>query len=272
MGPVGIYADSVHMNTQRQHWETTAENWRQENNQSLWRQHSDAVNLALVKNWWPNGPVGSVLKTDLFDEVFGEGLYPFMHLNAKSVSGIDLSEVVVSEAQRKYPKLQTTVADVRRLPYRNNQFDLIISNSTLDHFQVPSDISLAVSELYRILRPGGQMVLTLDNLRNPMIALRYVLPFRLLNALGVVPYYVGSTFGPRGLRRVVGKAGFQIINTASVMHCPRVLAVAIAGLLQRHAKRPAQKRFLRSLMAFEKLSRLPTHSFTGHFVAVRVVK
>jgi hypothetical protein len=105
-----------------------------------------------------------------------------------------------------------------------------------------------------------------------LIALRHALPFRLLKTLGLVPYFAGSTFGPRGLYRVVDQAGFRVIDTASVMHCPRVVAVAIAGLLQRYAKRPLQKQFLRSLMAFERFSRLPTHSITGHFVAVRVVK
>jgi SAM-dependent methyltransferase len=260
------------MTTERQHWESTAEKWQQENRQLLWRQHSDAVNLALLRSWWPGESVGRILKTDLFDEVFGEGLYPFLRMSAGSISGIDISESIISAARRKCPELQTAVADVRRLPFKDNRFDLVISNSTLDHFQAASDISVAVSELYRVLRPGGQIVLTLDNLRNPMIALRQALPYRLLNALGVVPYFVGSTLGPRGLCRVVEQAGFRVIDTASLMHCPRLIAVAIAGQLQRHAKRPAQKKFLRSLMAFEKLSRLPTHSLTGHFVAVRVVK
>jgi len=256
----------------RQHWETTAEDWQQDNRQLLWRQHSDAVNLALVQNWWPDKPVESVLKTDLFDEAFGDGLHPFIDSNAKSICGIDISAAIVTEVRKKYPEMQTAVADVRRLPFKNDKFDLIISNSTLDHFKTARDISVAVDELYRVLRPGGQMVLTLDNLRNPMIALRHILPFRLLNSMGVVPYFVGTTFGPRGLLKMVRQARFQVIDTASLLHCPRVVAVAIAGVLQRHAKRPAQQRFLRRLMAFEKLSCLPTHSFTGHFVAVKVVK
>ncbi len=82
----------------RQHWETTAEQWQRQHHQSLWRRHSDAVNLELVKNWWPDEPADRVLKTDLFDEAFGEGLYPFIHSRAKSVIGIDISmeEVVVT--------------------------------------------------------------------------------------------------------------------------------------------------------------------------------
>jgi len=260
------------MSELRQHWETTAEEWQRECHQSLWRRHSDAVNLELLKNWWPTEPVDRVLKTDLFDEAFSEGLYPFINSRAESVIGVDISTAVVAATRRKFPEMKAGVSDVRRLPFGNDKFDFIISNSTLDHFQTTSDIGVAVNELYRVLRPGGHMVLTLDNLRNPIIALRHILPLHFLNFLGVVPYFVGSTFGPRGLCRVVRQAGFRIIDTTSVMHCPRVAAVAIAGMLQRHARHPAQQRFLRSLMAFEKLSRLPTHSFTGHFLAVNLVK
>jgi len=238
----------------------------------LWRQHSDAVNLGLVRKWWPDSDVESVLKTDLFDEAFGEGLYPFIRMNAKSVSGIDISGAIVSAVRSSCPELQSSVADVRRLPFGNTTFDLIVSNSTLDHFQEKSDIGIAVGELYRVLRPGGQIVLTMDNLRNPMIALRHILPFRLLNSLGIAPYQAGMTLGPGGLRRLVSQAGFRVIDSTFVMHCPRVIAVAIAGLMQQRAKRSARQRLLRCLMAFEKLSYLPMRSFTGHFTAVRIVK
>ncbi len=249
-----------------------ARKWRQERRHTLWRHHSDAVNLKLVQNWWPDEPVEYVLKTDLFDEALGEGMYPYMYSNAKFVTGIDLSDTVVAAVQEKRLNMQTAVADVRRLPFRSNKVDLIISNSTLDHFKSLSDISIALDELYRVLRPGGRMLLTLDNLRNPIIALRQVLPSGLTSTLDLVPYYVGPTYGPRGLSRAVLNARFRITDTASLMHCPRLIAVAAAGFLQRHAKSSAQHRFLRGLMAFEKLSHLPTHSLTGHYVAVNAVK
>jgi len=260
------------MTNLQEHWETTAEKWQQEQRHLLWRQHSDAVNLELLKKWLPDSPVNNVLKTDLFDEAFGKGLYPFMELNAESVYGVDISKAVIDSACKKYPKLQAETADVRCLPFGNETIDLIISNSTLDHFQDTKEISVALDELYRVLRPGGQMVLTLDNLRNPVIALRHILPYRLLNSLGLVPYLVGSTFGPGGLHKKVSDTGFSVTDTTFLMHCPRVFAVAIAGLLQRRAKRPVQQRFLRSLMVFEKLSRWPTRSFSGHFTAMRLVK
>jgi SAM-dependent methyltransferase len=260
------------MNSQKPHWEVLSQSWQRKHPQRLWREHCDAVNLAMLQKWWPGEGVESVLKTDLFDEVFGQGLYPFIQPKGSTLSAIDVSESIVSAARTKYPEVQAMVADVRRLPVKDDTYDLIISNSTLDHFESGTDISVALRELYRVLKPGGHLLLTLDNLCNPVIALRQALPFRLMNAIGVVPYFVGATFGPRGLRREVRRAGFRVIETESVMHSPRVVAVAIAGLLQRHAKPRTQQRFLRGLMAFEKLARLPTRYFTGHFVAVRAVK
>jgi SAM-dependent methyltransferase len=260
------------MNSQKPHWEVLSQSWQKKHPQRLWREHCDAVNLAMLRKWWPGEGAESVLKTDLFDEVFGPGLFPFIQPKGSTLSAIDLSESIASAARTKYPEVLATVADVRRLPVKDDTYDLIISNSTLDHFESKTDITVALRELYRVLKPGGQLLLTLDNFCNPVIALRQALPFRFMKAIGVVPYFVGATFGPRGLRREVRRAGFSVIETESVMHCPRVVAVAIAGLLQRHAKRRTQLRFLRSLMTFEKLARLPTRYFTGHFVAIRVVK
>ncbi len=260
------------MDRQHHHWEAIAEQWDQKKPYALWRQHSDAVNTALLRTWWPANPVGSILKTDLFDEAFGEGLY--LHLRAKggALTGVDVSASIADAARARYPELHAVVADVRNLPFADATFDLIVSNSTIDHFETAEEVNIALRELYRVLRPDGQLVLTLDNLRNPIIAARQALPFRLLNYLGLVPYFVGATFGPGRLSREVRHAGFQIDDMSAVMHCPRVVAVALAGLMERYAGHRAQTRFLRGLLAFEKLARLPTRFFTGHFVAIRAVK
>jgi SAM-dependent methyltransferase len=260
------------MNVQKPHWEELSENWQREQPQTLWRRHCDAVNLAMLQKWWPDKKADTVLKTDLFDEVFGQGLYPFTQKKESKLSGIDLSESIVSAARKRCPELLATVTDVRRLPFGDDSCDLIISNSTLDHFESISDITVSLRELYRVLKPGGQLLLTLDNLCNPLIALRRLLPYRLLKSIGVLPYYVGPTYGPRGLCRQVRQSGFKIVETTSIMHCPRVLAVSVASLLQRHAGQRAQQRFLRGLMAFEKLANLPTRYISGHFVAVRAEK
>jgi len=229
------------------------------------------VNRSLLRRWLPEARVGSVLKTDLFDEAFGEGLGEILAGRADEVHGIDVAEQVVEIVRERRTGLQVRCADVRRLPFADAVFDVVVSLSTLDHFSCRSDIARALSELQRVLKPGGLLVLTLDNLLNPVIALRNVLPFRPLRRIGIVPYYVGVTYGPRGLRRAVERAGFEVSVVTAVLHCPRVLAIPAAARVQRRAA-STQERFVRALMRFERLACWPTRYITGHYVAVRALK
>jgi ubiquinone/menaquinone biosynthesis C-methylase UbiE len=175
-------------------------------------------------------------------------------------------------AKRHHPRLQTIRTDVRRLPFPSGIFDGIVSNSTLDHFESSDEIVTSLRELYRVLRPGGEMILTLDNLANPIIRLRNRLPFHLLYRLKIVPYYVGTTLRPHRLQLLLEEIGFNILEVDAIVHCPRVLAVAIARWMETYTSLKMQRYFLRFLMTFENLSRLPTRFFTGHFTVVKVTK
>ena len=75
-------------------------------------------------------------------------------------------------------------ADVRCLPFVDGVFDLVVSNSTLDHFETSREIERAVAEIHRVLAPRGLFILTLDNPANPAVALRNALPFALLHQVG----------------------------------------------------------------------------------------
>lgn len=254
------------------YWDAIAKVWQETTSHRLWRTHSDAVNNALFARWLPACRVKHLLKTDLFDEACSNGLYPLLASKAQSVIGIDVSISTLHAAQSRHTKLQATWADVRHLPFANRMFDVIVSNSTLDHFESLDEIIASLHELYRVLQLGGQLLLTLDNLANPVIALRNTLPFRLLNHLGIVPYYVGATCGPHLLQRILQQVGFEVLEVRGVMHCPRVFAVAMARRLERHGEPETQKQFLRLLMGFEHLAHWPTRFLTGHFVAVRAIK
>ena len=254
------------------YWDQIADQWRRTNPQRLWRTHSDAVNTALLADWLPLAPDAVVLKTDLFDEACTEGLYPLLSQRAGRVVGADISHLTAQIAGRRFPYLLAAGADVRRLPFPDEMFETIVSTSTLDHFDSRHHIVDGLIELRRVLVPGGALLLTLDNLANPIIALRNVLPYKLLNKVGVLPYTVGATFGPLALERVLQGAGFQVRRSTAILHCPRVLAVALAGVLEKRTNPKTQKRFLRILMAFERMSAWPTKYLTGHFIAVYAVK
>jgi SAM-dependent methyltransferase len=235
---------------------------------SLWRAHSDAVNIALIGRWLPGNSAQFLLKTDLFDEALGQGLYPLLALRARRVVGVDLARPILKTATSRYPEMLATGADVRQLPFADGIFDVIVSNSTLDHFDSLDDMTASLRELQRVLRPGGVLLLTIDNRANPMIWLRNALPFRLLDRLRLVPYHLGSTCGPRRLRRILVRLGVEVLEMKALLHCPRIFAVNLARILEKRTNCAIQQRFLRQLMYFERLSDWPTRFLTGYYIAV----
>lgn len=256
------------------YWGTTATTWQETHPQELWRACSDAVNIALFARWLPDdsGQIERLLKTDLFDEACTDGLYPLLASRARSVVGVDMAAVTASAARARCAALRATVADVRRLPLATGAFDAIVSSSTLDHFRSSDEIVVSLGELHRVLKAGGQLLLTLDNAANPVVAVRNALPFRMLNRIGIVPYYVGATFGPRRVRRILRQVGFEVLEVEAVLHCPRVFAVAVTRILGRRAGARVRRALVGSVMAFEGLARWPTRFLTGYFLAVRAIK
>lgn len=229
----------------------------------LWRAHSDIVNGALLERWLPAAPAARLLKTDLFDEAVGSGLYPVLRRRATRVTGIDVSERVALAARARHPGLETEIADVRTLPFADGAFDVIVSNSTLDHFESRAEISRSVGELARVLAPAGTLLITLDNRLNPVVGLRTsgALRHALLRAR-LVPFRLGVTLGPRGLRRVLGEHGLTAGAMTAIMHAPPRVCAALAARAARDGTAyPAR------MLVWERLERLPTRYLTGHFVA-----
>ncbi len=244
---------------------------------SLWRQHSDAVNARLVRAWLP-GDLGAVLKTDLFDEVVGKGLLDDLASRAASVTGIDVNESIVAAARSRFPALIALEADVRALPFADGQFQTVVSNSTLDHFDDPAEIVVSLHELARVLAPGGRLLVTLDNPRNPVVAVGKALRRLDLNRLwaragaraarlGLAPYYVGATLGREALAAALSSSGLAVMRTGHLMHAPRLAAVVLGSVVEQRLGDAAQERFAGALRACEGLGRLPTRSVSGHFVA-----
>lgn len=233
----------------------------------VWREHSDAVNGAIVDRWLPRGG-GRALKTDLFDEAMGAGLDGLLASRGLDVFAIDVAPSVLRAARSGHGALHAVAADVRRLPFADEVFDVVVSNSTLDHFATRGEILVALRGLHRTMRSGAHLVITMDNLRHPGVALRNALPHRLLKRLGLVDYPAGATVGPRGLSRMLRDARFEVLESAAVLHCPRALAVRRARAVERQGSPANRVQLLKRLARWERLARLPTRFLTGHYVAM----
>lgn len=228
---------------------------------SLWRLHADRATGELVARWLPRGRVARVLKTDLYDETCTAGLVPLLASRARLAIGVDVSPLVAATAVRR-SGVRAAACDVRSLPFRADSFDVVVSNSTLDHFARHDDIAAALREIERVLAPDGCLVVTLDNPGHPLVRVRNALA-PLLQRIGVVPYVVGATHGRRGLHAALVGCGFEPIELTAVHHMPRLVLVA----LQRLAGGRSHAAALRVAAAAEALGRLPTRWWTGQYVA-----
>ena len=145
-----------------------------------------AVHLELAARWLPPTGIRSILKTDLFEEAFGED-HVLLDLapSASLRCGMEESYTTTVAAARRFAALRGTllVADIRSTGLRDSCFDAIVSTSTLDHFQTRAEFLQALDEIHRLLRPDGALLLTLDNPWNPLYP-----PLRLLSGTRFAPF------------------------------------------------------------------------------------
>jgi SAM-dependent methyltransferase len=256
-----------------EYWDAIAGEWQESSPQRLWRSGSDALHARMLRAWLPASPLGRVLKTDAFDEAFGRsGLLPPLASAARRAVSIDLSRSTLRRARARQSGFEGVASDVCRIAFADACFDFVLSNSTLDHMDSLDDVARGLAELHRVSRPGARLVLTLDNLWNPVVALRNALPMGWLQRAGIVPYRMGATCGPARLTRMLSEAGFEPERVDSLLHCPRAPAVALASVLDRTASERVRAVFVRALLAFEALGRLPTRWLTGYFIVVSAVR
>ncbi len=103
-----------------------------------------------------NGRTGAL---DILDAGCGTGGNSAHLRGYGRVIGIDVSSDALSFARAR-PGLRLTRGSVERLPFRDESFDLVVSNDVLCHLQVADD-ARAAAEFGRVLRPGGVLYLQL---------------------------------------------------------------------------------------------------------------
>ena len=267
------------LGSKAEHWDHVAREWTLKGySNELLAEHKKKTYLSLITRWADVANARNILKTDLFQEASGRDqfLFDLGQVNS-NVIGIDVSHEIVGRAKSRANAYGVDASkylccDVRHLPFRDNSISLIISDSTLDHFPSDSDIVIALKELGRALRPGGILILTLDNSSNPTYP-PYII-FRLWMRLGLSPYFIGRTLSLKKLTQNLEEIGFDVADCTAIFHYPHPdgLVRGLERSLRKLSRGRLDNAIRKALALLDKLEGKRTRYLTGRYIAVKAVK
>lgn len=129
------------------------------------------------------------------------------------VIGVDLHEYSLLYGKEQGRLADFRVADIANSGLPDNSCDIVVSTETLEHM---ADIDRVLSEIYRVLKPGGVIVLSVPH-DTPFSLWNMFFPLQVLYK----SYFCGSAyykkqcghiqhFSPKALCRTVKSNGFKI--------------------------------------------------------------
>ena len=122
-------------------------------------------------------------------------------LDVINLTGADVSQVALERAAKRLPDADLVkIEQDEPLPFSDNEFDLVVCAETIEHIR---DLQLALSEIRRVLRPGGRLAVTTPlGSRFDVLVRGFGSPFS--------PHL--RTFTRRSLRATLERMGFQVVE------------------------------------------------------------
>jgi SAM-dependent methyltransferase len=170
--------------------------------------------------------VGSPLHLAALDLGCGVGAYHSLLIDSfASLAGVDVSEQSIEFARGRNPRVAYAAYDGERLPYVDSGFDVVFAICVLHHVPVPAWPGF-VTELRRVLKPGGLAVVFEHNPLNP--ATRYIVRSCPIDSDAVL-------LRAEHTARLLRDAGLQVVEARTILSVPPkgALLRRLDGLLGR---------------------------------------
>jgi SAM-dependent methyltransferase len=191
-----------------------------------------------------------VLKLDLWNEAINTRILEWVSSEEAEAFGLDVSHVVAHRAKENARRERFDVsllrADIRRIPFRSESFDVVYTMGTIEHIDEYRD---TLREIHRVLRVGGVAIIGVPNFWDPFLRPLIVATMELF---GKYPYAPEKSFTRAELRRDVEAAGLTVTKMTGILLLPGVLRMLDLFLHVR--KRWAARRtewFIRPFDAIE---------------------
>lgn len=120
-------------------------------------------------------------KPPVLDIGCGDGFVAKVLLSNRKLKfdvGIDLSAGEIEYAKKSGSYKKCLVASVYALPFPDNYFATVFSNSVVEHLE---NLDQALSEMSRVLKPGGQFIITVPS----SYLTKYLLGYNFFHILGL---------------------------------------------------------------------------------------
>jgi len=140
-------------------------------------------------------------------------------LEGAHLHGVDISKTMIEKATGKKngKKISFKLGDVEELPYENDTFDVITCSHSFHHYP---NKEKAISEMYRVLKPDGRLMI-IDGCRDVLIGR---LIFDLVERIEKHVYHL---FG-REFREIFRKNGFNNLVQKRFNFVPLLLTIGTA--------------------------------------------
>jgi len=140
------------------------------------------------------------------------------------LTGIDISEEMLEGAKKqlaplKQAQVNIMYADVTKLDFKDNSFDKIIASEVLEH--IP-EFEKALAEMARVLKPGGELVVSTPNWLS-MHGFERFFFYNLLGKKDNHPYDKWKSY--QILKTSIEKTSLKVVDYKSVCFIPGFVIV-----------------------------------------------
>lgn len=140
------------------------------------------------------------------------------------ITGIDLSPYAIKKARdycsEQYRSAVFLVGDGNALPFKDNLFDTVLLIDVLEHTENPKQI---VSEIKRVLKPRGKVVVTVPNERHPVVKFEFLR--KLFSNRPDIHEHLDEPYNINKLKAVF--EGFELLESKTCAYWIEILSVFV---------------------------------------------